>query len=552
MSQPSFVGWSEVWETTKANYVSGLLANVPAEWQSALGGPALTGNCCVSIISNTSWGPAAFAFNPASIGQASVSATPLLYYNADHPTLGQYNSTEPNEVWGQSTMIRGVTIIDGTRTLLFFGSTGIGEPCYGTTTNDPEQHNDPNPAGHHWCYDPPNGGTSGNHAYPYRFQLWSYDLNDLADVKANPETNKPWDPVPTVWPLTDLPSNATMPNQRLRPGGIAYSPQTQRLYVVADFIDQDGFSDRPLVYVYNVTIPAGSTVNSVGVTADRAAPQPPNTTITFTAGATGGVTPYEYQWKVFNGTTWTYEPWVTSSTFQWTPTSANSNYKVGVGVRSAGNTGSPEASNDIPFAISSGGGAASAISISADKVAPQPAGTPIHWTAVVTGGTAPLEYKWWWWDGGSSHDQTGWTTSATFTWTPVWGNPNYAIKAWVRSAGNTSNVPEAETEAPFATTGPGPATAVSLSSSHASPQPAGTTITWTATPTGGAPPQQYKWLVLGSNGWEVAREWSTDNTFAWTPTVAGPGHRISVWVRSAGNTNDAGEASVASEWYTIQ
>jgi len=454
-------------------------------------------------------------------------------------------------MWNQATTIRGVTIINGTRTLLYFGSIGTGEPCYGTTTSDPNQHGDPNPAGHQWCYDPPNGGTSGNHAYPYRFQLWAYDLNDLADVKANPTAHKPWDAVPDVWPLTEMPADPQTPHERLRPGGIAYDPQSKRLYVVADFIDHDGYGDRPLVYVYKVNVPAGSTVNDVSLSADRVAPQPPNTTVTFTAAPTGGVTPYQYQWKVFDGSTWSYQAWGASSTFQWTPNAANANYKVGVGVRSSGNTGSPEASTDMTFAVSSGSGTVSSLSIAADLQAPQAAGTPITWTATAIGGTGPLEYKWWWWDGGSSHDQTGWTTSATYTWTPIWGNANYAIKAWVRSAGNTTNMPEAETEAPFATTGPGPATSVSLSTSHASPQPLGTTITWTATPTGGATPQQYQWLTLEPGGWTLAQDWSTSNTFAWTPTRADANHKVAVRVRSAGNTSSTPEAELGV-WYSIQ
>ena len=64
-----------------AGMVSGFMAEIPSEWRSLLGGPALTGNCCIPIISRTSFGPGAFAFDPAKLGAADpVAATPLVYY----------------------------------------------------------------------------------------------------------------------------------------------------------------------------------------------------------------------------------------------------------------------------------------------------------------------------------------------------------------------------------------------------------------------------------------------------------------------------------------
>src|SRR5262249_50917062 len=69
-----------------AGFYSGYFGLVPEEWQSALGGPVLTGNCCLSIISRTSFGPAAFAIDPTSI-ENRQSAAPLVYYPSHHPTL---------------------------------------------------------------------------------------------------------------------------------------------------------------------------------------------------------------------------------------------------------------------------------------------------------------------------------------------------------------------------------------------------------------------------------------------------------------------------------
>jgi hypothetical protein len=80
-------------------------------------------------------------------------------------------------------------------------------------------------------------------------------------------------------------------------------------------------------------------VTSVTLVANRPAPQVPGTAIIFTASAAGGVGPYQYQWFLFDGTTWTVaQAWSSAATFTWTPTVANANYQITVGARSAGNT----------------------------------------------------------------------------------------------------------------------------------------------------------------------------------------------------------------------
>lgn len=66
----------------------------------------------------------------------------------------------------------------------------------------------------------------------------------------------------------------------------------------------------------------------------------------------------------------------------------------------------------------------------------------------------------------------------------------------------------------------------------------GTTVTFTATATGGTTPYQFKWWLWDGATWTVLKDWSTDNTCAWTPSTSNPNYAIGVWVRSAGNTAD--------------
>src|SRR6185436_6611985 len=110
-----------------AGYVSGYFGLVPAAWQTALGGPVLNGQCCLGIISRTSYGPALFAIDPTRLTASNpLPATPLVYYPQANP-LAEWDSTNP--YFNGTTEIRGVVFPEGTRSVLFFGRHGTGEFC---------------------------------------------------------------------------------------------------------------------------------------------------------------------------------------------------------------------------------------------------------------------------------------------------------------------------------------------------------------------------------------------------------------------------------------
>lgn len=292
-------------------------------------------------------------------------------------------------------------------------------------------------------------------------------------------------------------------------------------------------------------------VTSVSVTSDLAAPQPPGTTVTFTASPTGGVGPYQYKWYLFDGASWTVlRDWSTSAACAWTASSASASYRLGVWVRSAGVTAdAAEASASTPFPIEPL--VIGSVSLGTDLNAPQPPGTTITWTARVSGGVAPQQYKWWVFDGTAWTIARNWSTSATFAWTPTLDMPGARVGVWARSAGSTTDAPEATQSAPFAIVTPR-VTAVGVTSNVAAPQPPGTTITFTASATGGTAPQQFKWWVFDGATWTVAMDWSTSATFAWTPPAGLSGARVGVWARSAGSSADAAEAAVSIPFAIVQ
>ena len=196
---------------------------------------------------------------------------------------------------------------------------------------------------------------------------------------------------------------------------------------------------------------------------------------------------------------------------------------------------------------------ATAVTLGANKIAPQPAGSTITFTAIPTGGAAPQQFKWLVHDGLNWNAVTGWSTSTTFNWTPPSQNAAYRVGVWVRSAGWTADAPElsnsldfpvsaaqAQAPPPPPVTSTARLTALSIAANKPAPQIPGTTITFTASPTGGTA-HEYKWLVHDGLNWNVVTGWSTANTFNWTPTLANGSHRIGVWVRTGGSTADAAE-----------
>jgi hypothetical protein len=222
--------------TLGAGFVSGYLAQIPSEWQDSLGGPALTGNAALSIISRTSWGPAAFVFDPADFTHTNpVPDIPLVYYNADHPTLGVYTTNAPFYFNG-TTQIKGIVFPKGCRSVLFFGRQGKGAFCYGIGGASGGDCNDPA------------DDSKGTHGYPYAYQVWAYDVQDFISVKKG--LKQPWEITPySIWNFA-LPFEVD--GEEIN--GAAYDPATQRVFLS----QAHGDGDNPLIQVFAVDLSIAS------------------------------------------------------------------------------------------------------------------------------------------------------------------------------------------------------------------------------------------------------------------------------------------------------
>ncbi len=205
-----------------AGFVSGYMGLVPEEWQSLLGGPALTGNCCLSIISRTSSGPALSVFNPDDVGRENpVPATELVGYPLDEELAP---GKQRNLLYNLTAEIKGVGFPAGTRSVLFVGRIGEGNYCYGEVSECPD----------------PASQYKGPHAYPYRHQVWAYDALDLVEVKR--DKKRPWEIRPyATWRLTEMNDKGSA-----YIAGAAYDQTTRRLYITEEY------GERPRVHVYEI------------------------------------------------------------------------------------------------------------------------------------------------------------------------------------------------------------------------------------------------------------------------------------------------------------
>lgn len=210
--------------TAPAGFVSGYMGLVPAEWRALLGGPALTGNCCIPIISRTSSGPAVSVFNPDDVGRVSpVPARQLLGYPLATPLA---NADTANPYYTRADNIGGVAFPPGTRSVLFIGRHGTGLPCYGLASE---------------CNNDKANIYKGEHSYPYAMQVWAYDANDLLAVKNGTKQPSQLRPYATLR-LPEINSSGTASI-----AGATFDPATRRLYV------SERYEESPRVHVYEIT-----------------------------------------------------------------------------------------------------------------------------------------------------------------------------------------------------------------------------------------------------------------------------------------------------------
>lgn len=240
-----FAGFFEVDGAANPRSIAGPMAEVPQAWRTRVGGSVLTGNWGIPLIGCNSPGPALTAFNPEDLGGKSpVPGSTLLFHSLGHALCEGAQCSFPDAeahtsgLYNLTTALGGAAFPDGSRSVLILGRHGTGTYCYGTPAE---------------CGgDPVEADAKGPHAYPYRYQIWAYDVKDLLRVKDG--ALKSYEPRPyAVWRVDDLEGWRGAGYARIE--GAGFDNKSNRWYVTTSY------SEQPRVDVFQIK-PAGTGVRN--------------------------------------------------------------------------------------------------------------------------------------------------------------------------------------------------------------------------------------------------------------------------------------------------
>lgn len=228
-----------------AGHTSGWISPIPPEWQSLLSGTHITGQSSgIPIISRTSVGPSAFAFNLEDLTKTTqvpdpVPTTRLLDFSLDNPLHSDLSNTEgDNDLWTHLSRVVYGMVVPGTRTYLTIGQSGGHRSgvCYKCTQD--------------------NGNLCGGYCSPeaddYAYYYWMWDVSDLVKVKQGKMNSH------EVRPYAY--GEFATPFQTKALGGGTYDPESGLLYLTVQRADreQGTYSNPPVVVAYSMSIPTAT------------------------------------------------------------------------------------------------------------------------------------------------------------------------------------------------------------------------------------------------------------------------------------------------------
>ncbi|HEV2035634.1 MAG TPA: glycosyl hydrolase family 18 protein [Candidatus Dormibacteraeota bacterium] len=272
--------------------------------------------------------------------------------------------------------------------------------------------------------------------------------------------------------------------------------------------------------------------SSAKLSADKASPQPPGTTVVLTGSAScSGTAQYRF-WIRPPGGSWTIvQDYGGTATYSWNTTGKPSGtYGLEVDIRNQGSTASYDTVANLTYLL---GGCTSAV-LSPDKASPQPPGTTVVLTGSATCSGTP-EYRFWVRPPGGSwaivQDYSG---AATYSWNTT-GKPSgtYGLEVDVRNQGSTVTYDTVANLTYLVDVCSG----AKLTVDKASPQPPGTTVVLTGSATCSGTPQYRFWIRPPGGSWTIVQDYSGTATYSWNTTGQSAGtYGLEVDVRNQGST----------------
>jgi hypothetical protein len=294
------------------------------------------------------------------------------------------------------------------------------------------------------------------------------------------------------------------------------------------------------------TSPESSEVNGVALgltslSANTIFPAGTGAPITWTARG-GAATNIEYRfWRYSYATgAWAIvQDYAPSNAYTWTPAAGDQGrYVIQVWARAVGSSETVHtwrSSGD--FTISN---AVTVGAVAADAGLPASTGRAITWQAQAVGGPAPLQYRFYRYNMTTNQWSLArdYSISNSYTWTPTGSDVgSYFYQVWVKGAGSSAPYDAWRNSETFEIKNAPPAVA-SLQADKPSPAGTGGPITWTAVAAGGPGPIEYQfWRQnVATNVWTQVQNYSTSNTFTWTPSSSETGtYQLQVWIRRQGS-----------------
>jgi hypothetical protein len=274
---------------------------------------------------------------------------------------------------------------------------------------------------------------------------------------------------------------------------------------------------------------------SATLAATTPSPQAPGTTITFIPSSTGCTNPqYEFYVQYPNSTAWLIAQPYGSTRWLW-PTAGRAIGVWGVGLwaRQAGSTRSHDTYWLGTFTLSVQ--TCTAAAMSTVTTSPQPPGGTISFTASAV--RCPgAQFRFWMLPPGGAWTSMQDFGGDTWTWTTTGlATGTYQLGVWAREPGS----PKSHDAIGFTTFVLGTAGCVTagLSPSVSTPQPPGTSITFTASSSTCNTPHYQFWLMPPGGGWLIKLPFGPSTTWTWNTTGYAAGtYQVGVWVKQAGST----------------
>jgi hypothetical protein len=283
----------------------------------------------------------------------------------------------------------------------------------------------------------------------------------------------------------------------------------------------------------------------VTLSASPASPQLVNTSVTFTAVASGGTGSYEFKFwrKAPAAARYTMvQDYSYSNTLAWDTQGASpGTYTIMVYAKNAGSEDTVEAIKAMSMTYSVVAATpVSGVTLEPNAPSPHLIGTPVAFTAAASGGTGTVEYKFLRKAPGAAiyTIEQDYSSDGTWSWNAGPGEAGtHTIQVHARSVGSAASY-EANKTLAYSVVVDAPVAKVILRSSPTGSQFVGSPVTFTAVASGGTGTYECKFLkkAPGAAAYVMVQDYSNSDHWDWDTTEEAIGtHTVLVYVRNAGS-----------------